>query len=167
MTIRAMLAGGTLLLLLGACGGADPAAEPTGAEDTSPVGTAAEPGGTVVAVSSTDLGEILVDGEGRTLYVFDADTDTTSTCYDDCASNWPALEGPATAGEGIDEALLSTTDRDDGTVQVTYNDRPLYLFAGDAAPGDTNGQGVGDAWWVVAPDGSAIEGAASADDGGY
>lgn len=145
-----------------------PTEEPTTAEEPTEAGTdAASEAGTdaasgTVAVADSDLGEILVDGEGATLYVFDNDTDGTSTCYDDCASNWPPLTGEATAGEGVDESLLGTTERDDGTVQVTYADSPLYYFAGDQAAGDVNGQGVGDVWWVVGPDGEAIQEAATA-----
>ena len=97
-----------------------------------------------------------------TLYVFFADTDGTSTCYDDCAASWPAFvaAGEVKAGGGgdIDESLLGTTERDDGTLQVTFNDQPLYYFSGDAAAGDTNGQGIGDVWYVVSPAGDAITG---------
>lgn len=111
-----------------------------------------------VSVAEGDLGDILVDGEGRTLYVFSKDEPDTSTCVDDCAENWPPLEAPdeLVAGEGTDEELLGTITRDDGTSQVTYASMPLYLYAGDAAPGETNGQGVGDVWYVVGPDGAAI-----------
>ena len=61
------------------------------------------------------------------------------------------------AGDGVDGSLLGTTERDDGTTQVTYDGQPLYVFASDAAPGDTNGQGVGEVWFVVGPDGKTIE----------
>jgi predicted lipoprotein with Yx(FWY)xxD motif len=124
--------------------------------------TAAAP---TVAVTSSDLGDILVDGAGRTLYVFDNDTSATSTCYDDCAANWPALTGQAQAGEGADASLLGTSEREDGATQVTYADHPLYYFAGDGGPGETNGQGVGGIWWVVAPDGSAITDETASADG--
>ena len=137
---------------------ADTATEPvtgteaTGADDGATEASAAA----TVAIASTDLGEILVDGEGRTLYAFLNDEEGEATCYDDCAANWPPLEGPATAGDGVDSALLSTTERDDGTVQAVYGDWPLYYFAGDAAPGDVNGQGVGDVWFVVDATGEPI-----------
>jgi predicted lipoprotein with Yx(FWY)xxD motif len=116
-----------------------------------------------ISVESSDLGDILVDGEGKTLYVFDNDTDENSTCYDDCQANWPPLTEEVEAGEGVDASLLSTSEREDGSAQVTYAGRPLYYFAADQAPGDTNGQGVGDVWWVVGPDGEAIESAAGGD----
>ena len=105
-----------------------------------------------------DLGTFLVDGEGMTLYVFMPDAQGPSTCEDDCLAAWPALAGPATAGEGADESMLGTAARpDDGSEQVTYNGWPLYYFAQDAAPGDVNGQGVGDVWYVVDPTGNAID----------
>ena len=111
-----------------------------------------------LSVASSELGDVLVDGDGRTLYLFTNDTDGSSVCYDACEDNWPVFyEGDlGTPGDGIDASLLGTTDRTDGTVQVTYNGAPLYYFAGDTAAGDTNGQGVGGVWFAVAPDGSAI-----------
>ena len=109
-------------------------------------GDAAAAGEQTIAVVDTDLGPIVVDAEGRTLYVFLPDDQGASTCYDDCAANWAALtvEGDPVGGDGVDAALLGTTEREDGTVQVTYGRWPLYRFAGDAAAGDVNGQGVGD-----------------------
>jgi predicted lipoprotein with Yx(FWY)xxD motif len=114
---------------------------------------------TEVEAEDSSLGTILTDSDGNTLYVFFADTDGESTCYDDCAENWPALEarGELEAGEGIDASLLGTTERTDGTLQVTFAGQPLYFFAGDQQPGDTNGQGVGDVWFVVAPDGAPVQ----------
>ena len=72
---------------------------------------------------------------------------------------WPALtvEGEAVGGEGIDASLLGTSERTDGSVQVTLDGHPLYYFAQDAAPGDVNGQGVGDVWYVVSPAGAPIQ----------
>ena len=88
-------------------------------------------------LAESDLGSILVDADGMTLYLFEADTDGSSTCYDDCAASWPALIDDApSAGAGVDESLLGTTERDDGEVQVTYGGQPLYSFASDQAPGD-------------------------------
>jgi len=141
------------------------ASEPAPAE-SEPAAVASEAPGAeaeAISVESSDLGDILVDGEGRTLYVFDNDTDENSTCYDDCEANWPPLTEEVEAGEGVDASLLSTSEREDGSAQVTYAGRPLYYFAADQAPGDTNGQGVGDVWWVVGPDGEAIESAAGGD----
>jgi len=107
--------------------------------------------------ADSDFGEIVVDAEGRTLYLFDPDEGGKSTCYDDCEASWPPLlvDG-SPSGDGVDASLLGTTERKDGSTQVTLDGWPLYYFAGDAAPGDTNGQGVGEVWHVVAPDGTAI-----------
>lgn len=117
--------------------------------------------GTTVAVESTDeYGDILVDGEGMTLYMFDSDTqgEEASTCYDDCLGNWPPLTGEdPEAGDGV-TAKLSTFEREDGEIQVAANGWPLYHFANDSSPGDTNGQGVGDVWWLLDPAGEPITG---------
>ena len=173
------------VMALAACGADEPASdtaasEPAAAEvesepavaevESEPESTTSEPsagGAAEIAVESSDFGDILIDGEGMTLYVFDNDTDENSTCYDDCEANWPPLTGDVTAGEGVDDSLLGTSEREDGTTQVTYAGKPLYYFAGDQAAGDTNGQAVGDIWWVVGPDGEkSTEAAAAADDSG-
>jgi predicted lipoprotein with Yx(FWY)xxD motif len=107
-------------------------------------------GTSTVAIADTSLGPVLVDGEGLTLYLFTPDTGTESTCYDACASAWPALEGPATAGDGIDAGELATTTRTDGSVQVTYFGHPLYFYAGD-------GQNVGGNRFVVDASGAAVK----------
>ena len=117
-------------------------------------------GPAALAVSQTgDLGEFLVDAEGMTLYMFTNDTENTSNCYDDCAEAWPPVlsEGDPTLGEGLDAALVSTTERTDGTTQVTYGGMPLYYWVKDAAPGDTTGQNVGEVWFVVSPAGEIVQ----------
>lgn len=111
-----------------------------------------------LTTADSDLGTILVDDAGNTLYLFVPDAQGDSTCYDDCEANWPPFAGEVSAGEGVDDSLLGTTERTDGTIQATYNGWPLYYFAADAAPGDTNGQGINDVWWVVDAEGNAIEG---------
>ncbi len=107
------------------------------------------------------FGQALVDGEGRTLYLFTNDTQNsgTSSCTGDCLVAWPPLftDGDPVAGEGVDAALLGTIALPDGTTQVTYNGWPLYYYAEDTAPGDVNGQGVGGVWFVVSPTGEMIE----------
>jgi predicted lipoprotein with Yx(FWY)xxD motif len=113
--------------------------------------TVADAAGAALTVAASALGDILVDGDGRTLYLFLNDDQGESTCYDACASNWPPLTGEATAGTGVDGTLLGTTERTDGSIQVTYDARPLYYFAGDTSPGDTAGQGINDVWFVVSP----------------
>jgi predicted lipoprotein with Yx(FWY)xxD motif len=122
--------------------------------------SAAAGGAATVMVATTDLGDILVDGEGRTLYMFKPDEAGTPTCYEDCEANWPPLvvTGDITVGEGLDAATFTTVDRTDGSKQVKAGNWPLYYFANDAAPGDINGQDVGDVWYVVSPTGEPIEG---------
>ena len=130
---------------------------PTEAASTDePASEASSSASTELALSSTDLGEILVDGDGMTLYLFLPDEQGESTCYDQCADNWPPLGEVAGVGGDLDEALLGTTTRTDGTVQATYNGWPLYHFARDAAPGDTNGQGLNDVWYVIDATGNPV-----------
>ncbi|MDX1468693.1 MAG: hypothetical protein R3258_05080 [Acidimicrobiia bacterium] len=117
--------------------------------------TSSETSGALQVVTS-DLGDILSDGEGNTLYLFTPDAQGESTCYDQCEQNWPPFTGMVTAGSGVDASLIDTVTRTDGSTQVTYNGWPLYYFAGDSAPGDTNGQGLNGIWFVVSPAGDAI-----------
>ncbi len=104
--------------------------------------------------SSDALGAFLVDAKGMTLYVFDHDQLDVSNCSAQCAENWPPLivdsADAITAAEGI-PGDLATTERTDGTLQVTYNGWPLYYWLRDKAAGDTLGQAVGKVWWVVPP----------------
>lgn len=114
-------------------------------------------GAATVAVASTDLGDVLVDGDGMTLYAFLPDEGGDPTCTEGCVDNWPLFSGPADAGDGVDASLLGTATHPDGTTMATYDGWPLYYFANDAAPGDTNGQGLGENWWVIGADGELIQ----------
>jgi predicted lipoprotein with Yx(FWY)xxD motif len=154
-----------LAVAAAACGGNDD--EPSGtAAPAAPTTTAAQDAGSAtVAVASSRLGDILVDADGRTLYVFTKDKGDQSACSGECAANWPALTGTATAGTGAQAALLSTATQADGSSQVTYGGKPLYYFAGDAKPGDINGQGVGSVWYAVTADGEMVK--AKATGAGY
>jgi predicted lipoprotein with Yx(FWY)xxD motif len=162
-TRAALLA--ALAVALAACGGDDDGASGTAAPAAPETTAAQEASGATVAVASSRLGEILVDAEGRTLYAFTKDKGDQSACSGECATNWPALTGTATAGTGAQGSLLSTSMQPNGTSQVTYDGRPLYYFAGDAKPGDTNGQGVGDVWFVLTADGALVQEKAAG--GGY
>jgi predicted lipoprotein with Yx(FWY)xxD motif len=153
-----------LALALAACGGNDDQGSGTAAT-AAPTTAAQAAGGTTVAVATSKLGDILVDADGRTLYAFTKDKGDQSACSGQCASNWPALTGPATAGTGAQAALLSTAMQTNGSAQVTYGGKPLYYFAGDAKAGDTNGQGVGGVWFAVTADGQLVK--AEAAGGGY
>jgi predicted lipoprotein with Yx(FWY)xxD motif len=111
--------------------------------------------GPVLVVSDSELGEILTDGSGNTLYLFLPDDQGDSVCSDACAEAWPPFTESGAAGDGVDGGLIGSATRLDGATQVTYNGWPLYHFANDAAPGDTNGQRVNDVWFVVTADGNA------------
>lgn len=119
------------------------------------IGTDGQPVDGSVATADTSLGTVLVDEDGRTLYIFAVDTDGASTCYDQCAQSWPAVASGASLGDGLEVTLGSTT-RDDGFEQLTINGRPVYRFAGDAGPGDVNGQNVGEVWFVIGAEGEPI-----------
>ena len=117
-----------------------------------------------VSLVSSSLGTILADRSGRTLYAFTPDSAGTSACTGTCASNWPPLtsDTPPSPGPGLDAAAFATITRSDGSTQVTFHGRPLYYFAGDAAAGDTKGQGIGGKWFVLGSDGSLIGAGAAA-----
>lgn len=130
----------------------------TATPTTTPPATAAPAAVVEVTISvvSSELGDILADDQGNTLYLFLPDAQGASVCNGDCAGIWPPLTVIAAAGDAVDAGLLGTATRDDGAEQATYNGWPLYYFASDAAAGDTNGQGVNDVWYVVDPAGEAI-----------
>ena len=113
---------------------------------------------TVSVATDGELGDHLVDGDGRTLYLFEKDQGTTTACTGGCPDNWPPLvtAGPPIAADGIDATALSTSPDGIEPGQVTYHDHLLYLFAGDTQPGDTNGIGI-PSWYAVAPSGDAID----------
>jgi predicted lipoprotein with Yx(FWY)xxD motif len=134
----------------------EPAASATSTGEVKDTGSG---GDVTVAVASTSLGDILVDGKGMTLYMFTKDTANKSNCAGGCLEAWPPLlaGGTVTAGEGVDEALIGEGDLGDGRKIVTYNGMPLYYWKGDVKPGDTTGQNVNDVWYVVAPDGKPVD----------
>jgi predicted lipoprotein with Yx(FWY)xxD motif len=144
-----------LAVVLTACGGGDD--QGSGATATTAAAQPAAEG--TVAVAGTGLGEVLVDAKGRTLYVFTKDKGDQSVCSGKCAAAWPALTvtGAATPGTGVQASLLSTSKQTNGSTQVTYGGKPLYYFAGDAAPGETKGQGLNGVWFVVRGDGSLVQ----------
>jgi len=150
-----------LTVVLAACGGNDDGGSGTAAPAAPATTAAPAAGGTTVAVSSGKLGDILVDGDGRTLYAFTKDQGDKSACSGQCADNWPALTGTASAGTGVQASLLSSAMQANGDAQVTYDGKLLYYFAGDAKPGDVNGQGVGNVWYAVKADGELAKQKAS------
>ena len=149
-SVAALGAGGlAVLAAVGAgCGGGNATAA-----SSAPPKTASGQAATV-GVSNTGIGQVLVDSQGRTLYLFKADQGTKSACTGVCAGAWPPLlvQGKPTTGTGIDAALVGTAARPEGTTQLTYNGHPLYRFAQDHKAGETNGQGLsafGAAWFGV------------------
>jgi predicted lipoprotein with Yx(FWY)xxD motif len=130
--------------------------------------------GVKVAVASSGLGKVLVDGRGRTLYLFAKDKHGRSACTGPCAAAWPPLiaSGKPRAAAGAKASLLGTTTRSDGRVQVTYNHHPLYTFVKDTKKGETTGEGVnafGAGWYAVSTAGDKVErsDAGSSSGGGY
>ena len=165
----------TLALLAAGCGDDDDAdtssstteatTETTAGDDTT--STTAEDGSSTVLIGTeeTDIGSVLTDSDGLTLYVFDPDGEGAPTCTGACAEEWPPLvaENIETHGElDIDASSVESGD----STQVTINGRPVYRYAGDSAPGDTNGQGIGGIWWALDVDGNPISTTADAGAGG-
>lgn len=148
------------LAVVAGCGGSSSSGSNTASSTATPAKKTAP--ATTIDVRKTDLGRVLVDAQGRTLYLFEKDKHGQSACSGPCASAWPPLiaNGSAMAGTGAVAKLLSTTKRSDGAAQATYKGHPLYLYAGDSASGQTNGQGLdqfGAEWYVLAPSGQKVE----------
>ena len=160
------------LSALTACGADEKPATPDSKSKTSesaPVESASD-----VALATADVGdfgEIVVNGDGRTVYLFTKDTadPPKSNCDGDCAAMWPPVEaGSGTPKlEGVDASLVGTVTRTDGSKQLTLGGWPLYLFAKDTKAGEAKGQAVGDVWWVVGADGKKITKKAAVSSGGY
>ena len=148
-----------IALAVAGCGGGSGGGSAAAA--SGPPKTASGQTATVGTASGGNLGTILVDSQGRTLYLFEKDSGTKSACFGACATNWPPLRdsGKPTAGTGLNASLLGTTPRSDGNPQVTYNGHPLYTFVMDQKPGDTKGQGVsafGGSWFTLNSAGSQV-----------
>jgi predicted lipoprotein with Yx(FWY)xxD motif len=167
-------------VLAAGCGGNTSGAGSGGMGGDGSSGPAPASGGaSSVATASatrTSLGMILVDGSGRTLYLFAKDQPNQSACAGACAAAWPVDQSSGTpkAGSGVTASMLGTIKRSDNTTQVTYHQHPLYYFHGDSGAGQHNGQGVdafGARWFVVGPAGGAVSGGATAttaaNGGGY
>ena len=149
-----------LALVVSACGGSSYGTPGTGSAAPSKAPNSFT--ATTIGVTTTKIGQFLVDDQGRTLYLFEADKGTTSNCDGACAQAWPPLLTSAgdKAGSGVSAAELGTTTRKDGSTQATYNGHPLYYFVADRKPGDTTGQGLnqfGAPWYVVSPAGNKID----------
>jgi predicted lipoprotein with Yx(FWY)xxD motif len=138
-------------IALAGCGGSASNSLPT-----TPDGRTA-----TVGVAGTGLGDVLVDRQGRTLYLFARDSGGMSACTGSCAANWPPLRvrGTPLVGTGAERSAVARTMRPDGATQLTYNGHPLYTFVNDKKPGDTSGEGVnafGGSWFAVSPAGAKV-----------
>jgi predicted lipoprotein with Yx(FWY)xxD motif len=160
-------AGLAAALMIAACGSSTSS---TGSGSTS---SAAAPATSSGALKTTKIGgvAVLTNAKGFTLYSFVPDTSTKSNCNGSCATYWPPVKGPATAGTGV-TGKLATITRSDGSIQATYNGHPLYTYVGDKAPGQAKGNGLnlsGGVWHEVTVSGAAApasNGSASAGGGG-
>lgn len=166
IALRPALAGASLVVLaLVGCApagtGTAPPAETT--ESASPPATDL-PAELALGTAESSLGTIVVNADGMSVYVFDKDTPNSgaSTCEGECLDNWPAVmvEEGSLEVDGV-TGTVDTITRTDGSLQVTLNGWPLYLYAGDMAAGDVTGQAVGGVWWVISPNGEKITQTAS------
>jgi predicted lipoprotein with Yx(FWY)xxD motif len=144
----------------GSSGGSGGAYGGGGSSTSKPAAPAS--GAAKVDLRKTDVGTVLVGPNGRTLYLFEKDKGTTSSCAGECASVWPPLltDGKPSAGAGVSAAMLGTTKAAGGKTMVTYNGHPLYYYVSDTKPGQTAGQGLdqfGAEWYVLGANGSKLE----------
>ena len=155
-----------LALTVSACGSSASSSSGTVANTPAAGGSssAAAAGGNTVAVKTIGSQQVLVDSQGMTLYWFAIDTPTKSNCSGSCATYWPVVKGPVTAGSGV-TGTLGTITRSDGTKQATYLGHPLYTYVGDKGPGQNKGNGLnisGGLWYEMTVSGSTpAPGAAS------
>jgi predicted lipoprotein with Yx(FWY)xxD motif len=127
-----------IVLAVAACASSSSSSPPAVAASSS------TPSSVGMVLSRTIHGTaVLTNSAGFTLYWFSSDTSTTSKCTGSCATFWPAVTGPVTAGPGV-TGTLGTITRPDGTVQATYDGHPLYTYVGDTAPGQAKGNGLKD-----------------------
>ncbi|HEY5977248.1 MAG TPA: hypothetical protein VIT85_05280 [Solirubrobacterales bacterium] len=163
-----------LALLVAGCGGGDDSGTGSGGgglygsrggtvtDETTAPSPEATGAAVVSAASVPKLGRLIVDSRGHALYDFHKDKGTTSTCYGQCAAVWPPLttEGPPQAGNGAEASKLGTTERKDGSTQVTYAGHPLYGYVEDKGPGEANGNDIasfGAEWYALEPSGAELE----------
>src|SRR5580693_4551215 len=133
------------------------AANTPAAAASSPASSASSAsGGTTLTVKTIGSQQVLTNPAGLTLYWFVPDTSTTSKCTGSCATYWPPVKGPATAGSGV-TGTLGTITRSDGSTQATYDGHPLYTYVGDTAPGQAKGNGLnisGGLWYEMTVSGA-------------
>jgi predicted lipoprotein with Yx(FWY)xxD motif len=159
-------AGLAAALMIAACGSSGGSSS-SGNASAAPASSAAASSS---ALKTTTIGgaAVVTNGKGFTLYWFVPDTSTKSNCNGSCATYWPPVKGPATAGAGV-TGKLATITRSDGSVQATYNGHPLYTYVGDKAPGQAKGNGLnlsGGVWHEVTVSAAAAAASASVGAGG-
>ncbi len=157
LALAALPTGLAALVALAGCGSGSSAGSTTASPSTS--GTTGGGMATIAMTKNPQLGPILTDSKGNTVYVFAKDSKGMSNCNGSCASEWPPVttSGKPTAGSGVLASKLGTTKRSDGSTQVTYGGRPLYTYTADSSPGDVTGNGInlfGALWYAVQPNGS-------------
>jgi predicted lipoprotein with Yx(FWY)xxD motif len=129
---------------------------PAAGGNSSSAAASASAGGSTVTEKTIGSEQVLVDSQGMTLYWFAIDTSSKSNCSGQCATYWPPVKGPLTAGSGV-TGTLGTITRSDGTTQATYDGHPLYTYIGDKSPGQNTGNGKnlsGGLWWEMTVSGS-------------
>ena len=149
-----------LAIVVAGCGGSNGS---SATASSSSGGMASSSGGPTLKTHTTSLGTFLVDGNGKTLYLFEKDKPNKSNCSGGCLSIWPPFttsgKKPTVSG-GVSAAKVGTTKGSDGSTIVTYNGHPLYNYAGDQKAGDTMGEGLnqfGAKWYVLKPSGDKID----------
>jgi len=147
-----------MAMILSACSAYNTPAAST----TSPASSANQAGGnapTIDVTSDPTYGNILVDGNGMTLYIFTVDGPDQSNCDASCLATWPPFvtNGTPKLGTGVDASLVGTATLSDGRTIVTYDHMPLYYYVKDIQPGQTTGEDVGSVWFVISPDGKPVK----------
>ena len=156
------------VLLVTACASSSSSSTPAATSSTPAAGSSSSSSGTALMSRTINGTQVVTNSAGYTLYWFALDTSTTSKCTGSCATYWPPVKGPATAGSGVTGTLGSIT-RPDGTSQATYDGHPLYTYAGDSAPGQNKGNGLnvsGGVWYEVTVSGAAPAASSSASSAG-
>jgi len=154
-------------LIAAGCGSSGTSSTPAGSGSTMHSGAPASTGSALKTASVGGV-TVLTNAKGFTLYWFVPDTSTKSNCNGSCATIWPPVKGPATAGTGV-TGKLTTITRSDGSMQAAYNGHPLYTYTGDTAPGQNNGNGLnasGGVWHEITASGSAPKSSSSSGSGG-
>ena len=154
-----------IALTVSACGSSGSSSSGTAANTPAAGGnSSAAAGGSTVTEKTIGSQQVVVDSNGMTLYWLVPDTSTKSNCSGQCATYWPPVKGPLTAGSGV-TGTLGTITRSDGTTQATYLGHPLYTYIGDKSPGQATGNGKnlsGGVWWEMTVSGSTPPAAAGA-----